>query len=49
MKTKEIKTIKKDFEDTLLVSNEVDLNLNKKRNPFKKILSFFLSIFGPLF
>ena len=30
MKTKQKKTIKKDFEDTLLVSNEVDLNLNKK-------------------
>ena len=49
MKTPEIKNIKKDFEDTLLVSYEVDLNLNKKRNPFKKLLSFFLSIFGPLF
>ena len=49
MKTPEISEIKKDFEDTLLVSKEVDLNLNKKRNPFKKILSFFLSIFGPLF
>ena len=49
MKTSEVKTIKKDFEDSLLVSSEVDLKLNKKRNPFKRILSFFLSIFGPLF
>ena len=47
LKTPEIKTIKKDFEETLLVCDEV--NLNKKRNPFKKLLSFFLSIFGPLF
>ena len=49
MKTTSISEIKKDFEETLLVSHEVDLNLNKKRNPFKKILSFILSIFGPLF
>lgn len=49
MKTPLIKEIKKDFEDTLLVSAEVDLNKSKKRNPFKKLLSFFLSIFGPLF
>ena len=49
MKTPVINEIKKDFIDTLLVSNEVDLNLNKKRNPLKKILSFFLSILGPLF
>ena len=47
MKTPSIEIIKKDFIETLLVSNEV--NLNEKRNPFKKILSFFLSIFGPLF
>ena len=49
MKTEEVKSIKKDFEETLIVSSEVDLNVNRKRNPFKKILSFFLSIFGPLF
>ena len=49
MKTSCVKEIKKDFENTLSVSKEVDLEVNKQRNPFKKLLSFFLSIFGPLF
>ena len=49
MKTASVKEIKKDFENTLVVSSEVDLEVNKKRNPLKKLLSFFLSIFGPLF
>ena len=49
MKTPLVKEIKKDFEETLDVSIQVDLEVNKKRNPLKKLLSFFLSIFGPLF
>lgn len=49
MKTPSVKIIKQDFENTLSVSNEVDLEVNKKRNPLKKLLSFLLSIFGPLF
>ena len=49
MKTPLINEIKQDFLDTLLTSMEVDVVKNKKRNPFKKIISFFLSIFGPLF
>jgi cardiolipin synthase len=49
MKTESVKEIKKDFLQTLTNSLEVDLEVNKKRNPFKRLLSFFLSIFGPLF
>jgi hypothetical protein len=49
MKMPLIKEIKNDFLETLNKSSEVDLEINKKRHPFKKILSFFLSIFGPLF
>ena len=49
MKTESVKEIKKDFLQTLTDSLEVDLEVNKKRNPFKRLLSFFLSIFGPLF
>lgn len=43
-----IKEIKKDFENTIILSSEVDREINQKKNPFKKIISFFLSIFGPL-
>lgn len=49
MKTPIIKEIKEDFECDLLISEEIDPNSNRKRNPFKKLLSFFLSIFSPLF
>ena len=49
MKMPLIKEIKKDFLETLNISDEVDSEINNKRHPFKKILSFFLSIFGPLF
>lgn len=44
-----IKEIKKDFEETISSSIEVDIEENRKKNPFKKLISFFLSIFGPLF
>ena len=43
-----IKEIKQDFENTIATSIEVDRNISKKKNPFKKLISFFLSIFGPL-
>lgn len=49
MKTPIIKDIKADFENTIASSIEIDYVKNRKRNPFKKIISFFLSIFGPLF
>ena len=49
MMTPTIKEIRNDFLNTVANSIEVDVVKNKKRNPFKKIISFFLSIFGPLF
>ena len=47
MKTPLIKEIEKDFMEDIAFSKE--MISEEKRNPFKKILSFFLSIFGPLF
>ena len=49
MKCPGIKKVKDDFLNAVSISTEVDFVNNKKRNPFKKIISFFLSIFGPLF
>ena len=49
MKTPIIKKIKEDFEHDLLISEEVNRDVVSKRNPLKRLLSFILSIFGPLF
>lgn len=47
MKTPLVKEIEKDF--LLDISSLEEMSIERKKNPFKKILSFFLSIFGPLF
>jgi cardiolipin synthase len=49
MKTPSIKKIKEDFEHDLFISEEVNREVYSKRNPLKEILSFIISIFGPLF
>ena len=49
MKTPVVKKIKIDFERALLESKEVNRDVVNRRNPFKRLLSFILSIFGPLF
>lgn len=49
MHTPSIKTIREDFEHAINLSEELKYEVNKKRNPLKKLLSFILSIFGPLF
>ena len=49
MKTPTIQKVKEDFEHDLLISEEVDREVISKRNPLKSILSFIISIFGPLF
>ena len=49
MKTPIIKKIKEDFEHDLFISEEVNREVFSKRNPLKEILSFIISIFGPLF
>lgn len=48
MHTPTIKDIKEDFEQTILASEELKYEVSKKRNPIKRLISFFLSIFGPL-
>lgn len=48
MHTPSIKDIVADFEEAMLMSEELKYEVSKKRNPFKRLLSFILSIFGPL-
>ena len=49
MKTPVIHKIKEDFEHDLLISEEVNREVVNQMDPLKKLLSFILSIFGPLF